>query len=219
MSKKSNHYINGKEFYNDLKDFLIAKKDNNDLEIPPHVIRYFVLLAKKYINNHKWFMYDAEIKSLMVSEGVYACCRYITKFDYEKYDSPFNYFTTFLRNGFFKIYNMEKKNSKIKKELIDDYVHNGDFNNKLKDIVKNDYNNVVISNAKRENQDKSEFLPLTVYKNGKKTIIETEEEWSKQTYKKVMNKFGSVNNLPKYKKFGDKITEMIRETIKKEQIS
>ena len=196
MAKKEFH-IDKKQFYIEIKKYLIQKEETPDIEIPEVVIGFLLKLGRKYLTDHKFYLYDPTIKKSMLSEGMYSAIRYIDKFQYKLYNDPFSYFTTTFRNSFFKVLNEEKKNKVIKRKIIDDHMHNDKHNHKLKEYLESNPDNVYFSNE----DDLNAFVPLKVInKNGEETVFETEKEWLVDTYRKLDDHY-DMENLPKYKQF------------------
>jgi DNA-directed RNA polymerase specialized sigma24 family protein len=64
----------------------------------------------------------------MVSEAMVDLCKSALKFNPEKSDNPFAFYTTCITNSFFGFLNKEKKHRKIRDQLLIDIGENPSFN-------------------------------------------------------------------------------------------
>lgn len=85
-----------------------------------------LLLARRYAQ-HPWFS-GYSYKEDMISEAVLNLCQNALKFNPEKYNNPFAYYTSFVRNSFLFFLNSEKKHRKIRDKLLIEIGENPSFN-------------------------------------------------------------------------------------------
>lgn len=122
MSKKANpYYISNIEFYQEIKEYLERRQEAIDTDqpipqIPDCISKKFIKLANKLSNkpNFRGYSYKDE----MILDGIEAAVRKIHKFDPEKYDNPFAYFTTIISNEFVQRIKKENKELMRKKRYL-----------------------------------------------------------------------------------------------------
>lgn len=103
---KANHYIDNEEFLAEL----IKLKETDEISERLHVI--FFELASNYANI-KSFRNYSYIQDMIV-EGYINCVLMARKFDTEKYNNPFAYFTTTVHRNFVNFIAKEKKQQRRK---------------------------------------------------------------------------------------------------------
>lgn len=91
----STHYFSNKKFLGYLKEYQEtgSKKSYNQIG------KCFMKLATNLLNRTSFINYSEDRKDEMISDAVYAMCRYIDKYDTER-GNPFAYFTRFAFNAF-----------------------------------------------------------------------------------------------------------------------
>jgi hypothetical protein len=103
-------YINNKEF----RDIMIEYHNDPDSragsKLYEKIGAIVLLLANKIISSGSFRNYPQELKEEMVSDAAYTMIKNLHKYDHEKYDNPFSYFTTVVRNIFFQHMNKNKTN-------------------------------------------------------------------------------------------------------------
>lgn len=115
--KRSNNYIDSKDFYNEMVISL-----QND-ELTTKAIKYCQLLIERVSRcNHYDSVEDAEDCK---SHAMYNILRYWRNFNPEKYNNPFNYFTSYAWTGLAQGWNMihpikEKEYTKIPIQNFED---------------------------------------------------------------------------------------------------
>lgn len=121
--KKSNHYIDKREFYEEMKAFKqdpenIRRVENGERPIIPDCIaRKILLLCERHSYNFK-FGDRFPFRDEMVLDAVENCIRYIWNFDEKKYDNPYGYFNRTIHQEFIKRIKKEKKDFKRKVKYI-----------------------------------------------------------------------------------------------------
>ena len=134
--KKSEHYVNNKEFLSALEVYFAAveraaKKENPDITpeelkkwkspnrppIPRYIGECFLKIANhlSYKPNFVNYMF----KDDMICDGIENCVRYIHNFNPEKSKNPFAYFTQIIYFAFLRRISMEKKQLEIKNRILE----------------------------------------------------------------------------------------------------
>ena len=120
-SKKNPHYVNNKEFHEQLilyKEKVEQSKKNG--LAPPKIPNYlgdcFLKIAThlSYRPNFVNYMFRED----MISDGVENCVQYINNFDVER-SNPFAYFTQIVYYAFLRRIQKEKKQMEIKEKIIE----------------------------------------------------------------------------------------------------
>ena len=145
--KRSEHYVNNKEFlaalikYREDKEIALAK----GLPKPP-IPRYIGECFLK-IANHLSFkpnFVNYMFKEDMISDGIENCVQYIHNFNPEKSQNPFAYFTQIIHYAFLRRIQREKRQLEIKNKIIErsGYSEVFDDNNTLDGSNYSDYNSI-----------------------------------------------------------------------------
>jgi len=120
--KRSEHYVNNKEFL----AAIIAYKDQIALaEIqgkPKPVIPRYIGECFLKIANHLSFkpnFVNYMFKDDMVCDGIENCVQYINNFNPEKSKNPFAYFTQIIHYAFLRRIQKEKKQLEIKSKILE----------------------------------------------------------------------------------------------------
>jgi len=138
--KRSEHYVNNKEFlaalikYREDKEIALIR----DLPKPP-IPRYIGECFLK-IANHLSFkpnFVNYMFKEDMISDGIENCVQYIHNFNPEKSQNPFAYFTQIIHYAFLRRIQREKRQLEIKNKIIErsGYSEVFDDNNTLTDRI------------------------------------------------------------------------------------
>ena len=120
--KRSEHYVNNKEFLAALikyrEDIEIAQiQDKPKPPIPRYIGECFLKIA-----NHLSFkpnFVNYMFKEDMISDGIENCVQYIHNFNPEKSRNPFAYFTQIIHYAFLRRIQKEKKQLDIKTKIIE----------------------------------------------------------------------------------------------------
>ena len=154
VRKRSEHYVNNKEF---LYAIVAYKQDIKDAEaagqpkpvIPRYIGECFLKIAThlSYKPNFVNYMF----KDDMVCDGIENCVQYINNFNPEKSTNPFAYFTQIIHYAFLRRIQKEKKQLEIRQKIIErsgfDEVMTADQNeksseyNQIKDAIQYRNNN------------------------------------------------------------------------------
>lgn len=122
VRKRSEHYVNNKEF---LAAIIEYKKSIRDAEAAgdpkPRITNYlgecFLKIAThlSYKPNFVNYMF----KDDMICDGIENCVQYINNFDPEKSSNPFAYFTQIIHYAFLRRIQKEKKQLEIRQKIIE----------------------------------------------------------------------------------------------------
>ena len=147
--KRSEHYVNNKEFlaalikYREDKEIAILQNKPKP-PIPRYIGECFLKIA-----NHLSFkpnFVNYMFKEDMISDGIENCVQYIHNFNPEKSSNPFAYFTQIIHYAFLRRIQKEKKQMEIRSKIIersgydevftvdDDYGNASDYNS-IKDSI------------------------------------------------------------------------------------
>ena len=121
MKKKSEHYVNNKEFLLALVDFKAeCKVAEENGEPKPRINNYigecFLKIAThlSYKPNFVNYMFRED----MICDGIENCVQYIGNFDPSKSSNPFAYFTQIIYYAFLRRISKEKRQLEIKNKII-----------------------------------------------------------------------------------------------------
>jgi hypothetical protein len=119
--KKSEHYVNNKDFYQALVDYNRDVNKAKEQGLPkPRITNYlgdcFLRIANHlaYKPNFVNYMF----KDDMICDGIENCVQYIHNFDIER-TNPFAYFTQIVYYAFLRRIAKEKKQLEIKSKIIE----------------------------------------------------------------------------------------------------
>ena len=145
--KRSEHYVNNKEFLAALiryqEDIEIARlQDKTKPVIPRYIGECFLKIA-----NHLSFkpnFVNYMFKEDMISDGIENCVQYIHNFNPEKSRNPFAYFTQIIHYAFLRRIQREKRQLEIKNKIIEKSGYQEVFNddNKIDGSNFADYNSI-----------------------------------------------------------------------------
>ena len=120
--KRSEHYVNNKEFL----AALIKYREDKEIALiqgkpKPHIPRYIGECFLK-IANHLSFkpnFVNYMFKEDMISDGIENCVQYIHNFNPEKSQNPFAYFTQIIHYAFLRRIQREKRQLEIKNKILE----------------------------------------------------------------------------------------------------
>lgn len=145
--KRSEHYVNNKEF---LAALIKYREDKEIAEIQgkpkPPIPRYIGECFLK-IANHLSFkpnFVNYMFKEDMISDGIENCVQYIHNFNPEKSQNPFAYFTQIIHYAFLRRIQREKRQLEIKNKILErsGYSEVFDDNNTVDGSNYSDYNSI-----------------------------------------------------------------------------
>ena len=145
--KRSEHYVNNKEFLAAIIEYKAAIADAEHLGKPkPRITNYlgecFLKIAThlSYKPNFVNYMFKED----MISDGIENCVQYIHNFNPEKSQNPFAYFTQIIHYAFLRRIQREKRQLEIKNKIIErsGYSEVFDDNNTLDGSNYSEYNSI-----------------------------------------------------------------------------
>ena len=120
--KRSEHYVNNKEFLYAIVAYKKSIKDAEEAGEPkPRITNYlgecFLKIAThlSYKPNFVNYMF----KDDMICDGIENCVQYINNFNPEKSTNPFAYFTQIIHYAFLRRIQKEKKQLEIRQKIIE----------------------------------------------------------------------------------------------------
>ena len=115
------HYVNNKEF---LAALIKRQEKIKEMEAsgddPPRITNYLgecILKIANHLSYRPNFI-NYTYKEEMISDGIENCLQYIDKFNPEKSNNPFAYFTQIIYYAFVRRIQKEKKQQAIKEKLL-----------------------------------------------------------------------------------------------------
>ena len=120
--KKSEHYVNNKEFLAALIKYREDKEIAEIRGLPKPVIPRYIGDCFLKIANHLSFkpnFVNYMFKEDMISDGIENCVQYIHNFNPEKSQNPFAYFTQIIHYAFLRRIQKEKKQLEIKNKILE----------------------------------------------------------------------------------------------------
>ncbi len=123
MSKKrSEHYVNNKEFLHALIKYkedkvIAAEKGEPKPQIPRYIGECFLKIATHLSFKPNFVNYM--FKDDMICDGIENCVQYIHNFNPEKSQNPFAYFTQIIHYAFLRRIQKEKKQLEIKNKILE----------------------------------------------------------------------------------------------------
>ena len=145
--KRSEHYVNNKEFLEAICEYKRKVKvaaENGDPK--PRITNYlgecFLKIAThlSYKPNFVNYMFRED----MICDGIENCVQYIHNFNPEKSQNPFAYFTQIIHYAFLRRIQKEKKQLEIKNKILErsGYDQVFDDNNTVDGSNYSDYNSI-----------------------------------------------------------------------------
>ena len=122
VRKRSEHYVNNKEFLAAIVAYKLDILEAEKLGKPkPRITNYlgecFLKIAThlSYKPNFVNYMFRED----MISDGIENCVQYIHNFNPEKSTNPFAYFTQIIHYAFLRRIQKEKKQMEIREKIIE----------------------------------------------------------------------------------------------------
>lgn len=106
-----------------LPEVLKAKAEG---KMTNELAKMLMMLTKKYAQRPCFSGYS--YKEDMISEAMTNLCQNALKFNHEKSNNPFSYYTSCINNSFLQFLNLEKKHRKIRDQLLIDVGENPSYN-------------------------------------------------------------------------------------------
>jgi len=119
--KKSEHYVNNKEFLAAMVEFRKAvnkaKRDKTERPPVPNYIGECFLKIANHLSYRPNFI-NYTYRDDMISDGIENCLQYLDNFNPETSSNPFAYFTQIIYYAFIRRIQKEKKQITIKQRMI-----------------------------------------------------------------------------------------------------
>ena len=145
--KRSEHYVNNKEFLAALiryqEDIEIARLQDKPKPVIPRYIGECFLKIANHLSFKPNFV-NYMFKEDMISDGIENCVQYIHNFNPEKSRNPFAYFTQIIHYAFLRRIQREKRQLEIKNKILEKsgYSEVFDDSNKIDGDNYSDYNSI-----------------------------------------------------------------------------
>ena len=120
--KRSEHYVNNKEFLYAIVAYKQDIKDAEEAGKPKPVIPRYIGECFLKIDTHMSYkpkFVNYMFKDDMVCDGIEKCVQYINNFNPEKSSNPFAYFTQIIHYAFLRRIQKEKKQLEIRQKIIE----------------------------------------------------------------------------------------------------
>ena len=120
--RKSEHYVNNKEFLEALINYRAKCQRAEEAGEPRPVIPRYIGECFLKIANHLSYkpnFVNYMFREDMISDGIENCVQYIKNFNPEKSSNPFAYFTQIIHYAFLRRIQKEKRQMDIKGKLIE----------------------------------------------------------------------------------------------------
>ena len=145
--KRSEHYVNNKEFLAALIKYREDKEIAEIRGLPKPVIPRYIGECFLKIANHLSFkpnFVNYMFKEDMSSDGIENCVQYIHNFNPEKSQNPFAYFTQIIHYAFLRRIQREKRQLEIKNKILEKsgYSEVFDNNNTIDGSSFSEYNQI-----------------------------------------------------------------------------
>ena len=108
MSNK-NHYVNNAMFTQLLIDYYNDPDSRLGKKRYEQIGNIFLMLANRVASAANFSGYTSDIKEEMVQNAIFTMIKNLDKYDHDKYDNPFSYFTTIAINAFKRQLKISKK--------------------------------------------------------------------------------------------------------------
>jgi len=121
--KKSEHYVNNKEFLAAMVDYRkivnkAKRAKQNKPPVPDYIGECFLKIANHLSYRPNFINYT--YRDDMISDGIENCLQYLDNFNPTKSNNPFAYFTQIIYYAFVRRIQKEKKQVTIKQRMIMD---------------------------------------------------------------------------------------------------
>jgi DNA-directed RNA polymerase specialized sigma subunit len=125
MKTPSRHYVDNKKLYGEMIRYTEQCNQAKAQGLPrpkvPEYIGYAIFkIAEKLASKSNFVNYT--YKDDMIADGIETCIRYVDRFDPDKSDKPFSYFTQIIYFAFLQRIQKEKKQTYIKHKVLENSV-------------------------------------------------------------------------------------------------
>lgn len=136
LAKKKNNFINNAEFFEAIckwQDSVIEARNNQqeDPQIPNIIGKVLLLLCTRLGDRPNFINYS--YKDIMISDAIMACLTALHKFDRNRTQNPFGFFTQVAWYAFINRINSEKLEQYVKHKNFENVYHNEFMSSKTGD--------------------------------------------------------------------------------------
>lgn len=158
-------YINNKKFYEVICEYLKECEKNKEIDIPEYIGECFLKISKKLAGKGNFSGYT--FKDEMICDGIENCIIAIKKFNPEKSNNPFSYFTQIIWFAFIRRIQKEKKQTYIKYKSLENFILEESLNDDY-----NQFNNIDIDHNEKMNEIIKKFEHKELIKKNKSKALE-----------------------------------------------
>lgn len=186
----SKYYLSNSKL---LPEVIRAKQLN---QMTPELATMLYTLCKKYAQTPSFSRYS--YKEDMIAEGLANLCQNALKFNSDKFDNPFSYYTSCIHNSFLHYLNTEKRHRQIKDQLLVDMGENPSysFHDEVKNNNDSEFSNELVDLKQQMIEAKQRLIQEAADKVIKDAKIAAEKELKEKTAEKeiedVMNETKSI---------------------------
>jgi hypothetical protein len=189
--KRSEHYVDNKEFLIHMIEYKNAAKEAEETgkpkpRIPDKIGEVFMQIAVHLSYKSNFINYG--FREDMISDGIENCIQYIHNFDPDKSKNPFAYFTQIIYYAFLRRIQKEKKSLYVKYKSLE----NSQIMDDLMDNKSGDYSRVSSTGFAKLYDNMSEFIGTF------EESLQKKKEAKKTTHKKKKKSMVAANNLLQY---------------------
>lgn len=118
IKEAETHYVNNREFYILIKDFIEKQRGVKErLPIPNRIGEIFLLIAIRYSMKPMFAPYHN--RDEMIGTALELMCKYISSFNPDSAKNPFSYFTAVCHNAFLATIKKDTRVMKINEREFD----------------------------------------------------------------------------------------------------
>jgi DNA-directed RNA polymerase specialized sigma subunit len=148
--KKEEGYLSNQEMFKE-----VLKCQSND-QISDSLGKMFMIMSRRIATKPNFSGYS--YKDEMIGNGVVACCAALHKFDPEKSENTFAYYTSIIHNAFIQILNKEKKQHDIRDALLVSQNMTPSFGFSERHKAIDPYDRTIAEQERESNEDYEESL-------------------------------------------------------------
>lgn len=109
---RKKNYVNNRDFFNALVDYYKVLETNPEAPIPSYIGECLSMMANKYSTKPSFSGYS--FRDEMIGDALENCFKYLNKFNPEKGENPFAYFTMTIHNAFIRRIKEEERERYVK---------------------------------------------------------------------------------------------------------
>ena len=101
------HYVNNRDFYESIKAYKTKLTENENAKVPDYIGICIQQIATRLSTKPNFIGYS--YRDEMISDAIENCMYALPKFNPERTNNPFAYFTQVAKNAFLRRISIEKK--------------------------------------------------------------------------------------------------------------